>query len=199
MSIRSSSWYLAVVLAALTLSCSSEPGSPTGPSQDDAAADEDAATTQEPEDAAEPEDVAESERQLEPYVNAGAVERPPPDGDTCAIASYVHDHLGFGLDIVRTGAAMYAHGEPIMRGPLPYAARHLDRAIDGIAALDAPELAEVVEASAGLSGEVDGLAVADLDEDELGMRLTELREGWPYGDAGRHPEPWTDWIRTAGC
>lgn len=197
---------LAVALMMLTASCASDdpPGSASpsdgeaaGEAAGVAAATEPDEPTDEPQ--ADPEEPSEPSSQLEPYVNAAAVEQPPPDGDTCAIANYVHTHLGAGLDIVRTAASMHREGEPIARGPIPYAARHLDRAEDGIVALDAPELAEVVEASAALSVDLDELDVAEMTEEDLGARVTELREAWRYGDAGRHPEPWVDWLGAAGC
>lgn len=188
---------LVMALMMVAASCTSDAAPDATPASDESAANEPDELTDEPQPA--DEEPSESDSQLEPYVNAAAVEQPPPDGDTCTVANYVHTHLGYGLDIVRTAASMYGAGEPIARGPIPYAARHLDRAEDGIVALDAPELAEVIEASAALSAELDGLDVAGMTEDDLGVRVTELREGWPYADAGRHPEPWVDWLRGAGC
>jgi hypothetical protein len=132
---------LALTLTVFTASCASDatPSSAAG-SDDEAAIVERDTSTDEPKP--DPEEPAEPSSQLEPYVNAAAVEQPPPDGDDGAIANDVHTHLGYGLDIVRTAASTYRAGEPITRGPIPDAARHPDRAEDGIGALDAPELAE---------------------------------------------------------
>lgn len=195
---RLGSLMLALALSVLTASCTSDAiPSSAAVSDDEAATGESDTSTDEPRP--DPEEPTEPSSQLEPYVNAAAVEQPPPDGDVCAIANYVHTHLGYGLDIVRTAASMYGAGEPITRGPIPYAARHLDRAEDGIGALDAPELAEVVEAASALSAEVDGLDAAEMTEEELGVRVTELTEAWRYAGGLRHPEPWVDWVRDAGC